>query len=212
MRVVVGNKTQDCPRNELLEKTKVFESVVVDLGTGDGRFVYKNALENPQDFYIGIDPSEKQLQIFSKKAVRRKLTNVLFVVGSVEILPNELETIANKVYINLPWGTLLQQVIVPTTKNLKNIKQILKTGGNLELVLGYDKEFEPSETKRLELPEISEKLILDSMLPIYQSVGFNLVELIHLEQDELKQIETTWGKKLSFGNKRNIFRIIFSTN
>jgi len=95
---------------------------------------------------------------------------------------------------------------------LKNIKQILKTGGNLELVLGYDKEFEPSETKRLELPEISEKLILDSMLPIYQSVGFNLVELIHLEQDELKQIETTWGKKLSFGNKRNIFRIIFSTN
>ena len=34
------------------------EMVVVDIGTGNGRFVYKNA-KNPTSFYIGIDLSLK---------------------------------------------------------------------------------------------------------------------------------------------------------
>jgi tRNA G46 methylase TrmB len=34
-----------------------FEKNFLDIGTGDGRYVYKSALLNPQSLYIGIDPA-----------------------------------------------------------------------------------------------------------------------------------------------------------
>ena len=36
-------------------------SVIVDIGTGDGRFVYQSARENPAKFYVGIDANANDL-------------------------------------------------------------------------------------------------------------------------------------------------------
>ena len=33
--------------------------VIIDIGTGDGRFVYQSARRNPNKFYIGIDPNTR---------------------------------------------------------------------------------------------------------------------------------------------------------
>jgi tRNA G46 methylase TrmB len=38
------------------------QGVIIDLGTGDGRFVYQSARQNPKKFYIGIDPNVRPLQ------------------------------------------------------------------------------------------------------------------------------------------------------
>ena len=35
------------------------EGVIIDIGTGDGRFVYQSARQNPNKFYIGIDPNTR---------------------------------------------------------------------------------------------------------------------------------------------------------
>jgi 16S rRNA (adenine(1408)-N(1))-methyltransferase len=44
--------------------------VIVDIGTGDGRFVYQCARENPARFYIGIDANAKPLEKVSMRATR----------------------------------------------------------------------------------------------------------------------------------------------
>jgi len=207
MWIVKGNKKIQTGQKEFNGLTKGFETVIVDLGTGDGGFVYKNALENPKSFYIGIDPAEKQLKIYSKKAVRKKLKNVLFVVGSVEQIPNELNGRADYVYINFPWGTLLETVAKPIEENVNNIKGILKPEGQLEIVFGYSLELEPSETERLELPEIDTDYIRAVVVPSFKIAGFELKDLEEFDNNEEK-LETTWNRRVG-KEKREFFKIVF---
>ncbi len=64
----------------------------MDIGTGDGRYVYRSARTNPDKFYIGIDVQPKGLEKISEKIHRKPekggLPNVLFVQASVEELPS----------------------------------------------------------------------------------------------------------------------------
>jgi 16S rRNA (adenine(1408)-N(1))-methyltransferase len=210
MRQVVGNKQREITKEELINLVKDFSTVELDLGTGDGRFVYKKALSNPKVFYIGVDPSEKQLQIYSREAVRKKLNNVLFVVGSIEKLPSELEGVMNKIYINLPWGTLLEFVVKTTKEGILRLSKLLKDKGDIEVVFGYAFEFEPSETERLQLPLIGNELIKDSIIPVFESCGFKSEGYSKLGKEKLKDIETTWAKKLKFGKDRDIYKMLFS--
>jgi 16S rRNA (adenine(1408)-N(1))-methyltransferase len=47
------------------------EGIIVDIGTGDGRFVYNAARQNPNKFFIGIDANTAGLKEFSTKATRK---------------------------------------------------------------------------------------------------------------------------------------------
>ncbi|RJR27015.1 class I SAM-dependent methyltransferase [candidate division WWE3 bacterium] len=210
MRIVKGNKTVEINEPELNKIIENFPTVVIDLGTGDGRFVYKNALKKHEIFFIGIDPSEKQLQIYSKKAVRKKLINVLFVVSSVEQLPPELRGKADKVYIILPWGTLLQKLVKPDKLALSDVAAILKKGGTLETVLGYSPNLEPSESKRLDLPEINISYLRNETIPAYRGSGLTLMSLNPTEPAYLRKLESTWGKKIGLTQERPLFIMQFT--
>jgi 16S rRNA (adenine(1408)-N(1))-methyltransferase len=63
--------------------------VVVDMGTGDGRYVYRSARSNPDRFYIGIDVERAALKKISEKIHRKParggLSNVLFVHALSEL-------------------------------------------------------------------------------------------------------------------------------
>jgi len=210
MKQVVGNKQEEITKEDIKNLIKDYPTVELDLGTGDGRFVYKKALVNPNIFFIGMDPSEKQIQVYSRKAVRKKLKNILFVVSSIENLPKELERVADKIYINLPWGTLLEFVVKTTKEGIIILSNLLKDRGKIEIVFGYAQEFEPSETERLQLPLIGSGLIEESIIPVFESCGFKSDGYIKLKKEELKAIETTWAKKLKFGKDRKIYKLCFS--
>jgi len=211
MRLVVGNKINEIDKSTLQEITSKFDRVEVDLGTGDGRFVYQSALKNPNTLFIGIDPAEKQLEKYSKKALRKKLGNALFVVGSFEIIPKELKGAAIKVFISLPWGTLLENIVKPTKEGIKKLSDLLQKDGEIEVTFGYAPGLEPHETKRLNLPEIDKTLIEKVIIPKFEKHGFHLKSLSTLEKSQLSRVETTWAKRLKFGGDRNIFKLVFST-
>ncbi|MFY9555380.1 MAG: methyltransferase domain-containing protein, partial [Blastocatellia bacterium] len=85
------------------------EGIVIDIGTGDGLFVYQCARENPNKFFIGIDANPRPLEKVSEKIHRKPakggLTNVLFLQAGVEDLPSELDEVADEVHIHFPWGS-----------------------------------------------------------------------------------------------------------
>ena len=205
MKQVKGNKTVDFSSSELDDLIRNFRRVEIDLGTGDGRFVYKKALENPEILFIGIDPSEKQLEIYSKKAARKRLKNALFVLGSAEILPVELNGKADKLYIILPWGTLLQLIIKPTSQGLEKLKQLLKPMAEITMVFGYSPELEPSESRRLDLPEVDEKYINDEIAPVFQKNGFKINSLEKMFPQKLDELDSTWSKKIRLTTSRPLF-------
>lgn len=209
MKAIKGNKTLEIAKKELNDLTGSYETVIIDLGTGDGRFVYKTAKENPNKLVIGIDPSQKQLEIYSRKCNKEKLENALFVLGSVENLPTELEGIAEIVYINFPWGSLLGGIAGADEKVTENISSLVKTGGKLDVTFGYSQDAEPSEVKRLGLDNLTLDTIETEIVPEFEKNGLSLQQLYALRKEDMFKISSSWGKKLTFGQDRAVFRMVF---
>ncbi len=201
---VSGNIKKDIDRKNFGSMVDKFEKAFLDIGTGDGRFVYKNAQKDKTVLYVGMDPAEKQLKTYSAKANRKKLANCLFIVGSIENIPSELFSSFDEIYINLPWGSLLEKIVKTDIHSVNNIAKLLKKNGKVTIVLGYAQEFEPSETKRLLLPKIDNKYIEENIVPSFEK-DFNIKVFRKIDKNDLDRIETTWAKKLKFGRNRDIY-------
>jgi len=79
----------------------------------------------------------------------------------------------------------------------------------MKIVLGYSKKFEANEINRLNLPELDSNYIKENIIPIFQTIGLKNTELEETQKIELKEIESTWSKKLSFGKTRKIYKLDF---
>ena len=110
------------------------EGVIIDSGTGVGRFVYQSARRNPHKFYIGIDPNTRPLEKISEKIHRKPAKggtpNVLFIQSAIEDLPAELDGVADEVHVHFPWGSLLRVVGMGDVEALRNLRRICADGGS----------------------------------------------------------------------------------
>jgi tRNA G46 methylase TrmB len=112
------------------------QGVVIDLGTGDGGFVFQAARQNPEKFYIGIDANASALIKISEKIHRKPaLTNALYLHAAVEDLPFELNGVANEVLVHFPWGSLLRAVASGKKAVLRNVRQICAPQANLKIFI-----------------------------------------------------------------------------
>jgi len=184
------------------------DGVIIDIGTGDGLFVYQSARENPTKFYIGIDASTKPLQKISEKIYRKATKggapNVLFIQAAVEDLPSELDGVANEVHIHFPWGSLLRSVAAGGLEVLRQIRRVCANDALLEVVLGLDPVRDASEIERLQLQSLTLNMIDTQLTPIYLQAGFEITERGILPAAEWPEFKTTWSKKLHSSPNRSI--------
>lgn len=186
------------------------EGVVIDIGTGDGRFVSAAARANPNKFYIGIDANVKPLEKISMKATRKKggLPNVLFVQAAVEDLPEELNETADEIHIHFPWGSLLRAVVLGDEEILKSLRRISASECLLEIVIGIDEERDRYEIERLALPKLSPEYLEKVLIPKYKSAGFDILERGILNSSEWSKLETSWARRLQGGSEREVVYLI----
>ncbi len=126
---------------ERLDVAKLFpqqQSVEVELGAGDGSFLARYALENPQRNFIGVERLLGRLRKIDKKGSRAGLTNLRLVRIEasyfLEFLLPEKSVVALHVYFPDPW---------PKRKHRKNrlvnerfvelAKRVLLPGGMVYL-------------------------------------------------------------------------------
>ena len=190
------------------------EGVVIDIGTGDGRFVSASARANPNKFYIGIDANVKPLEKISMKATRKKggLPNALFVQAAVEDLPEELNETADEIHIHFPWGSLLRAVASGDEKILKALRRISAPECLLEIVIGIDEERDRSEVERLALPDLSPEYLEKVLIPKYKAAGFEALESGILTPSEWSRLETSWARKLQGGSNRKVTYLVFQAS
>ena len=135
------------------------EGVVIDIGTGDGRFVSASAAANLNKFFIGIDANVKPLEKPSMRATRKPtkggLSNVLFVQAAVEDLPEELDGAADEIHVHFPWGSLLRAVPIGDEVVLAALRRIAAPGCLLEIIIGIDPNRDKTEIERLGVPELT---------------------------------------------------------
>ena len=188
------------------------EGVIIDIGTGDGRFVYQSARENPNKFYIGIDPNARPLEKISEKIHRKPAKggapNVLFIQAPVEDLPAELNGVADEVHVHFPWGSLLRAVATGEITVLQNLRRICSPGALLEIVIGLDPTRDQTEIERLRLPSLSIEFIDQQLTPNYRAAGFETIERGILTASEWPEFNTSWAKRLQGNEERAITYLI----
>jgi 16S rRNA (adenine(1408)-N(1))-methyltransferase len=182
--------------------------VIIDVGTGDGRFVYESARRDPASFYIGVDPDAAALAEYayraSRKPARGGVDNAAFVIASVEQLPVELNGLAALVRVNFPWGSLLRGLLEPGQPVLEALAR-LAVDGHFEIVLAYDPEHDFGAFAGEALPPLSEALIEATLRPAYSAAGLQVDQYRRLTQDEALAIPSTWGRRLLHGRPRPVY-------
>ena len=188
------------------------EGVIIDIGTGDGRFVYQSARQNPNKFYIGIDPNARPLEKISEKIHRKPAKggapNVLFIQATVEDLPAELNGVADEVHVHFPWGSLLRAMATGDVTLLGKLRRICAPEALLEVVIGLDPARDQTEIERLGLTPLSIEFIDRQLVPNYRAAGFETIERGILAASKWPEFNTSWAKRLHGNEQRPITYLI----
>jgi 16S rRNA (adenine(1408)-N(1))-methyltransferase len=188
------------------------EGVIIDIGTGDGRFVYQSARENPNKFYIGIDPNVRPLEKISEKIHRKPekggASNVLFIQAAIEDLPSELDGVADEVHVHFPWGSLLRAMATGDFAVLENLRRICSRGALLEVVIGLDPVRDRAEMERLGVASLTLEFIDSRLTPDYAAAGFEVIERGIILGSEWPEFNTSWAKRLKGNERRPITYLI----
>jgi 16S rRNA (adenine(1408)-N(1))-methyltransferase len=188
------------------------EGIIIDIGTGDGLFVYQCARQNPKKFYIGIDANPRPLEKISEKTHRNPakggVPNVVFLQSSVEDLPSELDGIADEVHVHFPWGSLLRAIATGDRVVLGNLRRICSSGALLEVVIGLDPERDRSETERLGLQPITTDYIEAILVANYAEAGFEIFDKGAFLASEWPRLQSSWAKRLKGNRNRELIYFI----
>jgi len=196
METIRGRQSREMDSIELHETLAGFENISLDLGTGDGRFVCKSAEENNQTFFIGIDSCRENLRVYSRK----KLPNALFVIANAQSLPRELSGLASHVSINFPWGSLLESLLSGDVCLLNGLQCVTRPCATMDIHLnadalasaGYELESGANQIER-----------------VLNESGWKTKSRSCLDANDLRDIPTTWAKRLAFGRNPRTIRLRF---
>lgn len=184
----------------------------MDIGTGDGRFVYQSARENPTKFYIGIDANTGPLRKISMKATRKPAKggapNLLFIQAAIEDLPSELNNTANEIHIHFPWGSLLRAVATGDVDVVRNLRRIATRSCLLEVVIGIDAERDRAEIERLELPSLSDHYLTKTLALKYEAAGFDFKESGTVAAADWPHLKSSWARRLQGNEQREVVYFI----
>ncbi len=163
-----------------------YQHIVIDIGTGDGRYVAHLARRSPERFVIGIDTCRENLHQVSRKS----LPNALYLIANVEALPAGLCGLASHITVNFPWGSLLTGLLETGSKVIENLRMIAQPGATLEIKLNSSALLK--EGLSLEQGGVMVQQAL-------QMSGFDVKPPVTLDDEALRHYPTTWAKRLASG-------------
>ncbi len=211
MRRLVQGGEQDMTAEMLREYAAGFGAVCVDIGTGDGKRLYRVAKADPKTLYIGIDPVRDNMLETAKKAAKKPakggLENLLLVIGAVEALPEELDGLADEITVYFPWGSLLEAVVKPLGEPMKQIKRISKGGAAFTFITTYQESYESHEIEKRGLPALSAEYFGSEHKARLHELGFDTESVTELTAEDVKALGTQWAKRLGTGRARQYFKV-----
>jgi 16S rRNA (adenine(1408)-N(1))-methyltransferase len=201
VQVVRGKQVVEVEGVELLA---AHDRVIADVGTGDGRFAYALAREDPGAFVVGIDAIAQNLRETSHKASRKPskggLPNVAFVVADAETPPPDLHGSADEIHVILPWGKLMVGLLEADPAILGGLRAIAKPGARLHLILNGEVWSDPVPVEARDLPDPTVAYVRDVLTPAYaQAAGIAIGDVRDMPPDAAHAIPSTWAKKLGHG-------------
>ncbi len=196
METILGRQSREINENELNQLLAGFENISLDLGTGDGRFICKSAEQHKHKFFIGIDSCRENLRVHSQ----RNLPNALFVIASAQDLPRELSGLASHVSINFPWGSLIESLLNGDASLMSRLWDVTRPCATMALHLNAD----ALASAGFELDSGA-----DQIERALNASGWRTRSRSGLDARDLREIPTTWAKRLAFGRDPRAVRLRF---
>ncbi len=196
---------------ELKLYASAYRALTVDIGTGDGKRLYRVAKSDPDTLYIGIDPVKENMLDTVKKSAKKPekggLKNLLLVIGAVEALPEELHGMADSVTVYFPWGSLLESVVKPIPESMLQIRSVAKPGAAFTIITTYQSIYEGAEIEKRGLPELSTGFFENEHAAALKELGFSTKVVRELTAEDVQEIGTQWAKRLISGRSRQYFSV-----
>jgi 16S rRNA (adenine(1408)-N(1))-methyltransferase len=152
------------------------------------------AERHPEYFFIGMDACRENLRANSQ----RRLPNALFVIANAQALPCELTGLADRVTINFPWGSLLESLLGDDLSLMDGLSFVTRPGADLDVHLNADAtaaagwELEPGA---------------EQVERVLNAAGWKTTSRSGLSARDLREIPTTWAKRLAFGRDPRAIRL-----
>jgi 16S rRNA (adenine(1408)-N(1))-methyltransferase len=183
-----GKTSAEIDVDRLAANAASYDDVLIDVGTGDGRYVLHVARTSPTWFVVGVDACRENL----RKASRKAPPNALYVIANALALPKkELGGMASKVTINFPWGSLLTGRLDGEPMLLEGLLAFARPGAALEVRLNAGALAEVGYTLESGGARIRQALYEGG----FEAAG----DLLRLDARELRQCPTIWAKRLAYG-------------
>ncbi len=186
METIRGKASRELDMAELKQRIAGYGQIVLDLGTGDGRYARHLAESQASSFIIGVDACRENLREQSRA---RKL-NLLFIIAEAQALPSELNGLASQLVINFPWGSLLGSLLTADLALMHGLASVARSGATIELRLNAGALAEAGSTL-----EVGADLIQGNL----SRAGWRIDDPKWLSTDVLHNFPSTWAKRLAFG-------------
>jgi len=173
---------------------------VLDLGTGDGRFVLATAAARPDLLVIGVDADSAALAEASRRAARPArrggLPNAQFVAAAAEALPAELDGLASALTLHFPWGSLLRGLLGAEPQLLAGIARVTRPGAAVTLLLSVTARDHIAGTDAFDGDAVAD------LARQYAAWGLMLTEGRPATPADVAASHSTWAKRLGAGERR----------
>lgn len=188
-----------------------YARVAVDIGTGDGLFVYHLAARDPDTLYVGCDPAAANMLAASQRSRRKParggVPNVLYVVASAEDPPGPLRGRAAEVFCVLPWGRLLEGIMTGDPEILGGLRGVAAPGAPIHIYLNAG-VWDRSTPRQVEdLPPATPEHVDGVLVPAYARAGIHLVEHGAAPPGEVRALRSTWAGRLTHGGGGRFVRL-----
>ena len=206
MRILRSGKEVKIDDEDFLNKISSYSESVIDLGTGQGAFIYFNALENKNCFYVGLDSCKESMKKYAIKQHKNKIENLIYVIMNAQNIGKVMENKFSQVYVNLPWGSLLQGIFKEELGIINSISKISKSNCKINICFSYDEKFEKNEIEKRELPFLSEEYFESEFKNLYAKYGIVINNIERIVKDKLN-FTSKWMKVLTESRSRKFFVI-----
>ncbi|MGI8689848.1 MAG: class I SAM-dependent methyltransferase [Thermomicrobiales bacterium] len=186
MEGICGKQTWAIDAATLAARIVGYREILIDIGTGDGRYVRTIAREYPSGFAIGIDACRENLRGGSRNAPR----NALFIIANALALPRELCGLATRVTINFPWGSLLAALLDGDPAFFNGLIMLAQPGAPLEIRLNQGALAEAGYALDTGAMRIQQVL---------REWSFCTRRLEMLDAAALRRSPITWARRLAHG-------------
>ncbi len=186
METIRGRKSLEIDFNDWKERLANYDRTLLDLGTGDGRYVRTLAEQHPDWFFLGVDACRENLREHSQA----KLPNMLFTIAEAQALPRELHGLVCHITINFPWGSLLKSLLDCDPVLLHGLESASRATASFDLRLNSGALIETRTTLESGVQKIQSNLL---------RAGWQVAPPVMMNATALRAFPSTWAKRLAFG-------------